>query len=244
MESFQDEEIVSTTTTGIVIRRRQSRRGSIEVQEPRGSDVACSYSFFFLLVLLAMIILAITLGVTIPTQQNQNLRTGNDNPPTTTTNDDQPSPSPVGTTPSSPTVSSATLSPAAMTKQDYLRSLVKQWSGSEVDQTATPAHLAFGWLSTVDPQNLGKDSSERDIRQRYIAAVIYFALQGQSWQSSKYRQRQLQEMRTIFGFLSGKDVCNWNMDSMGISCDGDGNIEIIQLCKFVVRSSPVSLAEI
>lgn len=245
-ETFQDEFVVpSSTTTSNTSRRGRRSHNTFQdpIDESRGSDVACSHSVFFLLVVMAIVILAITLGVTLPQQKQQqdHLRTGSHNYNNNNGQQQQPSSpsqppssSTVGSIPTSTTVHFPTPVPVE-TKEDYLRSVVRQWSGSEVDQPATPAHLALGWLSTIDPQNLGKNSTERDIRQRYIGAVIYFALQGQTWQSGKQRRRQrreLQEMRTMFGFLSGKNVCNWNMDSMGISCDGEGNIETIQLCKF------------
>lgn len=221
---FQDEFPLSGETTDSR-RNHGDAFGNIPISV--GSDQACSYPFFFCLLLLAIIILGVTLGVTLPVQ---------DQSPTVTVVASTSAPiagsgptiaSPVAT----PTLAPQTKPPAEFTREEFLRSKVLVWSGSDVDQVGTPAHLAFGWLTTIDPKDLGKDSSERDIRQRYIAALIYFSTQGQFWQAQR---RKLQDMPTIFGFLSGDDVCNWNQDDTGIFCNGNGSIEIIQLCKCVV----------
>ncbi len=202
-------------------------RGVRQVAPPKGSDQACSYPFFFGLLFMAIIILAVTLGVTLSDEKQTSTASGvnqqRTNTPTSTTT---PVASPIAT----PTVAPQhALTPAEMTTEEYLRYKCNAWSGSDVDQIGTPAHLAFDWLTTIDPKDLGKESSERDIRQRYISAVIYFAMQGQYWQE---RRRKLQDIQTIFGFLSGADVCDWNANDMGIFCNGERNIEIIRLCKF------------
>jgi len=203
------------------------------ITPPTESNEACSYPFFFGLLLMATVILVIVLSATVP---------GENHKPTSSSNTVSASHRPPngGTTVSStglpmtsepsddsPTSTPRPLTPAEMTTDQYLQSKAIIWSGSDVIEVGTAAHSAFDWLITLDPKHLGKDSSDRDIRQRYIAAVIYFATQGQYWQA-RGRHRNLQNMKMLYGFLSGDDVCDWNFEETGIFCNEDGNIEIIR----------------
>ena len=119
-----------------------------------------------------------------------------------------------------------------MTREEYFTHLATQWSGDAVNQGGTPARRALQWLTAKDPMNLHKNATEKDIRQRYIAAVIYYATQRQSRGNRRLRHRNLQTDQKLMGFFSARDVCDWNENKVGIFCDGDGNIVTVSLRKY------------
>lgn len=187
------------------------------------SNAACSVPFFIGLVIMAAIILGVTIGLTLPT---------NNNPSSASTN---PSP----TAPGSPTAPSPTSTPQApvastpMTRVTYLTAKASEVSGADqVMLQDSYASKALEWLTSTDPMALGLQSSDQDIHQRYIAASIYFATQGEYWEARRRLDngRNLQT-NTLFGFLSGDTVCNWHVGDTGIFCDENGKIQRIIMCK-------------
>lgn len=245
-------------------RRRSSSSGGGGVLSVIDNRHACSVPFFVSLMIMAAIILGVTLGLTLGNGEDDESSSS-----TMVLAPQPPTMSPVLYIPtaSSPNITAAPVlqvptkpPPSEMTREEYFQSLAIQWSGPEAfllqnqeeddgvgtDNTTTaiilsPARQALKWLTTIDPLNLAKNASERDIRQRYIAAVLYYATQGRFWEedgdnrklSSRSRSRNLQTPEQLFGFLSELDVCDWNDDEFdtGLFCDANGNIQTISLCK-------------
>jgi len=93
---------------------------------------------------------------------------------------------------------------------------IRKISGESIDDVSSPAHDAYDWLISEDSASLDFDSvTEQDLSQRYIAALLYFSLDGGNW-FEQYR------------FLKETHVCEWNNGSsrnkMGIICDSSDKI--------------------
>jgi Leucine-rich repeat (LRR) protein len=91
-------------------------------------------------------------------------------------------------------------------------------SGEQLKDTSSPQFQALIWLANDDAANMtiGVDR-EIAIKTRYVAAVLYYAFQGDSWHDK-------------YNFLSEKSTCEWNrnlfdgLEPPGISCGTDGTI--------------------
>jgi len=85
----------------------------------------------------------------------------------------------------------------------------------------TPQGKAFDWIARQDPLEL--DADDLLAQQRYVLAVLYFALKGPNWHYGKK------------SWLSKNKECDWNDDTfdggkVGVfKCDSDGYIIHIQL---------------
>ncbi|VEU36171.1 unnamed protein product [Pseudo-nitzschia multistriata] len=83
-------------------------------------------------------------------------------------------------------------------------------SGDSIYNMSTPQYAAYDWLLTKDPANLDLGSSIELESQRFIAALFYFAMNGNDWIDQ-------------YGFLDESHVCDWNngpsSDPVGIACD-------------------------
>jgi Leucine-rich repeat (LRR) protein len=112
------------------------------------------------------------------------------------------------------------------TPQEPVRSKVFQEflapiSGELLKDITSPQYQALNWLANVDAANMtiGVDS-EAAIKTRYVAAVLYYAFQGDTW-TDKY------------SFLSDRETCSWNQRFVdgyrGIACGIDGIAESFQL---------------
>jgi len=95
-------------------------------------------------------------------------------------------------------------------------------SASTLQDNSTPQYEAFAWI--VDQDDLILCSGDSGITQRYILALIYFALNGSGWL----------ECSAVSGsvctdgnpWLDGStDACGW----FGITCDDDGHVSVIKL---------------
>jgi len=98
---------------------------------------------------------------------------------------------------------------------------LRQISGDLLDDPASPQHKAFQWLANEDPANLDLNSiPEQTLEQRYVAALLYFSTEGDSWFDS-------------LGFLGEGAVCTWRDDlaAKGISCNALGVIDYITISK-------------
>jgi hypothetical protein len=177
------------------------------------------------------IVVAVVLGVVLLPKEKDGERGG---PSTGTGSPASPAASPVErmpTNPPSPTslapVAGSTVPSAPATREEYLKASAAQWSGVEAFGNPDSAESqALDWLTNTDAMNLGKDASEKDIRQRYTVALLYYATQGQYWATRlRHRSRKLQ----LLNFLSGDDVCSWNDDGNGILCNAEGFIIELQL---------------
>lgn len=92
-------------------------------------------------------------------------------------------------------------------------------SGDLLDDPTTPQYEAYQWLITDDPANLDLSSiSVKTLEQRYIAALLYFSTQGNTWENT-------------YNFMTEIDVCEWKdaISGKGISCDSQGTIEDITI---------------
>jgi Leucine-rich repeat (LRR) protein len=93
-------------------------------------------------------------------------------------------------------------------------------SGELLKDMTSPQYQALNWLANNDTANMtiGVDS-EAAIKTRYVAAVLYYAFQGDTW-TNKY------------SFLSDRETCSWNQMFFdgyhGLSCGADGTVESFQ----------------
>jgi hypothetical protein len=105
--------------------------------------------------------------------------------------------------------------------QDFLAPI----SGDLLKDANSTQYQALNWLANVDAANMtiGVDS-ETAIKTRYVAAVLYYAFQGDAW-ASKYN------------FLSDRGTCSWNQRSFdgnhGVACSSDDTVESFQLRKYI-----------
>mmetsp|Transcript_47787 Transcript_47787/g.70724 ORF Transcript_47787/g.70724 Transcript_47787/m.70724 type:complete len:1068 (+) Transcript_47787:143-3346(+) len=139
--------------------------------------------------------------------------------------------------------------PTSKSVVDLLDKL-KEISGEEVTKEGTPQYKARKWITNDDPMKLLYD--DHSVIQRYILALIYFALGGDDWGKCS-RDENSNECKyvcyteshcivesqcdaqsydnfgigTCYGFpyLSGESECNWG----GVVCDYDGDVVEIEL---------------
>lgn len=92
-------------------------------------------------------------------------------------------------------------------------------SGEALFDESAPQFAAVEWLVYKDPARMELESLEYDLlKERYIAALLYFALGGETW----FDQNE---------FLSSLSVCEWNsVRGMGVFCSG-GIINEIAISK-------------
>lgn len=89
--------------------------------------------------------------------------------------------------------------------------------GEQLKDKSSPQFQALSWLANdgVSDMTVGVDS-EATIKFRYVATVLYYAFQGDTW-VSKYR------------FLSDGETCTWNQTFSdgyrGIACSPEGTAE-------------------
>lgn len=103
---------------------------------------------------------------------------------------------------------------------DVFRRILVSLSGDSLDDESSPQFKALTWVSNTDPANTSVGITPIEtIKTRYVAAVIYYALGGESWTNQ-------------YNFLSEGDVCTWNQNSAGISCNSGGSIITLRLCKY------------
>jgi hypothetical protein len=79
----------------------------------------------------------------------------------------------------------------------------------EVFQADTSWSMAADWIIATDPLEL--ESSDPNLVQRWVLAVLYFQLDGVNWSYET--------------FLSGSSECDWDQ----ITCDEDGSVTSITL---------------
>mmetsp|Transcript_9245 Transcript_9245/g.22965 ORF Transcript_9245/g.22965 Transcript_9245/m.22965 type:complete len:1330 (-) Transcript_9245:125-4114(-) len=89
-------------------------------------------------------------------------------------------------------------------------------SGESIGDVSTPQNKAYDWLVNEDPANLDLDNlTDEELSQRYIAALLYFSLDGGNWFDE-------------YHFLTSSHVCTWNNGSsrnkLGIICDSSDKI--------------------
>jgi hypothetical protein len=107
-------------------------------------------------------------------------------------------------------VSTGTVSNTDSLRYDQGLAVLGPLVGTAVNDNTSPQHRALSWLANVDPAELNFEDTDLDkLLQRYVLTVIYYATDGENWEYQ-------------YNFLSGDDVCQWNMalDSniWGASC--------------------------
>jgi hypothetical protein len=92
-------------------------------------------------------------------------------------------------------------------------------SRERLDDKNSPQYQALDWIANDDPAKTSVGVNDTEIiKQRYVAAVLYFALAGKDWKNQ-------------YNFLSGDDICLWNQNELsGIICGSlKGNVESLNL---------------
>lgn len=107
-------------------------------------------------------------------------------------------------------------------------SIVKPISGAALNDVDSPQYKALNWLTNFDSASLSAEETPIDIiRDRYVAAVLYYAFGGVTWLEQ-------------YNFMTVGDICTWNGNGSdgyqhGIICDGSGNVETLRLCEYLVQ---------
>jgi hypothetical protein len=103
---------------------------------------------------------------------------------------------------------------------ESFRSILDSVSGERLDDEDSPQYRALNWIANKDPKKTSVgDTNPEIIKERYVAAVLYFALGRDNW-IEKYN------------FLTGDPICSWNQESSGVICDFT-NVRVVtlHLCK-------------
>lgn len=103
---------------------------------------------------------------------------------------------------------------------EYLYRLIYPISGDGllVEDPDSPLVKAFIW--TASDKAARPDDSDDETIRRYVSAVTYYTLGGESWTNQN-------------NFLSQEDLCEWNdAQQSGIICEADKEIKELQLCKY------------
>ncbi len=145
-----------------------------------------------------LIAAAVTTAVLIVAQHHQSNNNNSSNKPLLV----QPQPSAVPTAAKPrPTMAAPqpTVAPIA-SPEDRFRSILENQtvsSAQALDQPGSPQYHALHWLfSQTNPLNSGTHV-EKNMIQRYVLAVIYYANQGDQWSNP-------------LGFLSNGSICEWH----------------------------------
>jgi hypothetical protein len=103
---------------------------------------------------------------------------------------------------------------------ELFRKALVSVSGETLYDKDSPQYQALDWIANTDPAKISvSDSNPEIIKQRYVAAVLYFALGGNNW-TDKYN------------FLTGDSICEWHNESSGIICDpAKVRVVTLNLCK-------------
>jgi hypothetical protein len=122
---------------------------------------------------------------------------------------------PERSTPSTVQASSSTVSensydsPPASREEAFQRLLTGISTPESWQTTGSPQSKALDWIVEYDSAQLDPSTANpRDVQERYILAVFYYAVGGAKWFDSFY-------------FLSQSHVCDWNnVDfGLGVQCD-------------------------
>ena len=88
--------------------------------------------------------------------------------------------------------------------------VLESLSGDQLNDVNLPQFKALNWIANEDPANLlVGDTPTETIRARYVAAVCYYAFEGDGWMEK-------------YNFLSEGGICTWNQAYFGIICGSDG----------------------
>jgi hypothetical protein len=114
-----------------------------------------------------------------------------------------------------------TLPPTPVTtRSEVFQEFLAPISGELLKDINSPQFKALTWLANDDTANMTIGvESEAAIKTRYVAAVLYYAFQGDTWTNN-------------YSFLSDRETCSWNQRFLdgyhGHSCGADGTVESFQ----------------
>ena len=208
------------------------------VEQPREEPVPKSNTGTIVMVIggLGLLITIILLAVLLPRDAESNIpreSNGSGSPPST-----PGAPTP---TPPAPSLAPVPAPSGPPTKEGYFYDFVTT-RGVSTPQSLydqeSPQSKALKWIVYDDPLELEETSSEKDILQRYIPAVLYYSTEGDNWWpdrrlESENDSRKLQ----LMNFFTISDVCDWNEDGNGIRCDDQGNIIDLQFEDYKLRGT-------
>ncbi|CAJ1943044.1 unnamed protein product [Cylindrotheca closterium] len=117
-----------------------------------------------------------------------------------------------------PTLSPTRLLSHAPSENDPILSQLQILSGNALVEHDSVQNMAYTWLLEDDQAKGDLMTLEPDhIIQRYVCALLYFALNGENWYSQ-------------LNFLASDSVCEWNDgNGNGVYCNGFGNVSRITI---------------
>ena len=203
-----DADVVPDLEETIQERMQQRTVNALDVQAStsEGHEVKAEVrsmtrqAFFF--IVLGMLFLGISFGVIISSQANSTMAS----------------------------VTKETEAPTAASTISDFDYAVDLFTGlSAVDlllNVTTPHHQALSWLvfndKTSHPEYSIQTESSWLLKERFTAALLYFATDGSSWYNN-------------LNFLSEDSVCDWHVGDHGIQCNELGRVRYIFLRKFLNR---------
>lgn len=138
--------------------------------------------------------------------------------------------------PNHPTIASATSlstpKPAcgglsALERESQLRHMIQTISDPhDLVVPNTPQFRALDWLLHADDAQVCPDQVN-DVMQRYIAAVLYYSTEGDTWAECNAAIASVKAPCLSVRFLANDSVCSWYQ----VTCDDTGNIIEIHLRK-------------
>lgn len=101
---------------------------------------------------------------------------------------------------------------------EAFQAVLQSISGETLNDQNSPQYKALNWIANEDPASMSVGSTPIEtISTRYVAAVLYYALGGETW---------LQQL----SFLSQGDICTWNENGVsGIVCDSNGDVVTLNM---------------
>jgi hypothetical protein len=120
-----------------------------------------------------------------------------------------------------PTTTPPTTPPTPPDPIEPFRDALVSISGESLYDEESPQYQALYWIANDDPAKTSVGVTDPEtIEQRYVAAVLYFALVGKGWTNQ-------------YSFCSAADICSWNQNELsGIVCGSqEGHVESLNLSK-------------
>ena len=100
----------------------------------------------------------------------------------------------------------------------------------------SPQFTAFEWLVNRDPAQVCPEDV-LDVRQRYIAAVLYFSTNGDNWLVCNEPNAPNLSPCSTQRYLSAADVCNW----FGSDCNNAGELNRLIVGKKIIGARTVKV---
>jgi hypothetical protein len=108
-------------------------------------------------------------------------------------------------------------------QEQILNILVQVSPPSVIEMPGTSQNDAFRWLIDEDPAQVCPED-ELDVVQRYIMAVVYYSLGGDTWAECNAASSPTPApCSDAARYLSGANVCRW----FGVTCNAASNTVIL-----------------